>query len=284
MITTALKPVGVNLPLDYIQTIRLCCALLESDYPVHFPESAQPILEYWNSVVPVRYHLGLSGVSVLEDISFIHDQPLCKLGDLERPLIFPQAMVKLCRQKWADPRPIRFLFCGLITPKRKHCLESWIQACFGRTDIAIATSDIEYGRLKRLWKTLQGILRPSPTHYVLEALGLQIFASQKGREFPAKIWDDDYFQQLAQAQFVLCPDGDFTWTYRFFEAMLCGAIPIIENDCELYQGFQYFSMQDPVEKLIYSPAMAEHNYHQAWQRLTLERSELNRILQQLSLS
>lgn len=282
MISTVLGQVGVNLPLDYIQTIRLCFALMESDYTICFPDSAQPILEYWNTWVPVRYQLGLDGAPLLSDISFIHNQPLCKLGTLERPLIFPQAMVQLCRQKWAHPRPIRFLFCGLITPKRKHCLESWIQACFGRTDIAIATADVEYGRLKRLWKTLRDLLRPSTSDYVLDALGLRIFASLKGREFPAKVWDDDYFQQLGQAQFVLCPDGDFTWTYRFFEAMLCGAIPVIENDCELYQGFEYFSMQDPVASLVYSPAMAEHNYQQAWKRLTLERSELNHILKQLS--
>ncbi|MGB8698408.1 MAG: hypothetical protein WCD18_03240 [Thermosynechococcaceae cyanobacterium] len=279
MTITALGQVGINLPLDYIQTIRLCCAFLESDYTIHFPESAQPIFEYWNTQVPARYEVGLQGIPLLENITILHNQPLCKVGNLERPLIFPRAMLKLCRKKWSEQRPIQFLFCGLMTEKRKHCLETWVHSCFGRDDIAIATSDYEYSRLKRVWKQIKGLLGQSKTAYVLEDLGLQIFSSQKGREFPIKIWDEDYFNQLAQSQFVLCPDGDFTWTYRFFEAMLCGAIPLIENECDLYEGFQYYSMQDPIEKLIYSPEMAEHNYQRAWQFLTLEPAELNYIIQ-----
>ena len=38
-----------------------------------------------------------------------------------------------------------------------------------------------------------------------------------------------YWDMMQRAKYVLCPDGDFVWTYRFFEAVACGAIPIIER-------------------------------------------------------
>jgi len=38
-----------------------------------------------------------------------------------------------------------------------------------------------------------------------------------------------YYAKLRSSEFALCPDGDFTWTYRFLEAIMCGAIPILER-------------------------------------------------------
>jgi hypothetical protein len=64
-----------------------------------------------------------------------------------------------------------------------------------------------------------------------------IVDSLRGRKEHTRIYDTTYFNQMAKTKFVLCPDGDFTWTYRFFEAILCGAIPIIQNYCELYEGY-----------------------------------------------
>ena len=56
---------------------------------------------------------------------------------------------------------------------------------------------------------------------------------------------------MAKSKFVLCPNGDFIWTYRFFEAIACGAIPIIEDDLPLYDGFQYYKMDQPFCEYIY---------------------------------
>lgn len=67
-----------------------------------------------------------------------------------------------------------------------------------------------------------------------------IINSLRGRCDSTKVYDKIYFDKMAQAKFALCPNGDFTWTYRFFEAILCGAIPIIQHYCELYEGFHFY--------------------------------------------
>jgi hypothetical protein len=66
-----------------------------------------------------------------------------------------------------------------------------------------------------------------------------IINSLRGRSEATKVYDKTYFDKMAQSKFVLCPDGDFVWTYRFFEAILSGAIPVIQNHCSLYRGYMY---------------------------------------------
>jgi len=68
-----------------------------------------------------------------------------------------------------------------------------------------------------------------------------VINSFNGRDDRTKPLDKWYFEEMAKAKFVLCPNGDFTWTYRFFEAILCGAIPIIQNYCSLYAGYYYIT-------------------------------------------
>jgi hypothetical protein len=63
--------------------------------------------------------------------------------------------------------------------------------------------------------------------------------SKRGRNTQTKEYDIEYFNIMSNYKFVLCPNGDFIWTYRFFEAILCGSIPIIEEDCKLYDGFKF---------------------------------------------
>ena len=36
-----------------------------------------------------------------------------------------------------------------------------------------------------------------------------------------------YYDPLQSTRFALAPDGDFPWTYRFLEAIMCGAIPVV---------------------------------------------------------
>lgn len=37
--------------------------------------------------------------------------------------------------------------------------------------------------------------------------------------FQKKSWDTEYYDILSQSKFVICPSGDFIWSYRFFEAI-----------------------------------------------------------------
>lgn len=69
--------------------------------------------------------------------------------------------------------------------------------------------------------------------------GTVIQNSLRGRDEKIKQWDETYFKMMSRAKFVLCPDGDFTWTYRFFEAIIFGAIPIVKNISPLYEGYHF---------------------------------------------
>lgn len=53
-------------------------------------------------------------------------------------------------------------------------------------------------------------------------------------------FDKNYFSILASSQFTLCPVGDFDWTYRFFEAILCCSIPIVEKIDPTMKGFKFY--------------------------------------------
>ena len=43
-------------------------------------------------------------------------------------------------------------------------------------------------------------------------------------------FDKNYFSVLCRSKFTLCPAGDAPWSMRFFEAILCKSIPILESD------------------------------------------------------
>jgi len=38
-----------------------------------------------------------------------------------------------------------------------------------------------------------------------------------------------YFQTMCQSKYVLCPGGDAPWSFRFYEALMCKSIPIVET-------------------------------------------------------
>jgi len=71
-----------------------------------------------------------------------------------------------------------------------------------------------------------------------------IISSNRGREFITKQFDTEYFKKMARSKFVLCPNGAFTWTYRFFESVIFKAIPIIEEYTPHYEGYYYYTKND----------------------------------------
>jgi hypothetical protein len=54
---------------------------------------------------------------------------------------------------------------------------------------------------------------------------------------------------------------------------MCGAIPIVEETCSTYDGFQFYDLGD--QELMWSPEMAEHNYSLCLNRLTVPHTDLN---------
>lgn len=92
-----------------------------------------------------------------------------------------------------------------------------------------------------------------------------ITATNQGRSGLTRFWDEEYLQELASAEFALCPNGGYPWTYRFFEAVLCGATPIVERRLPCYEGFYYHLWNDKEFKR----RDIEKNYSLAVQRLTM---------------
>jgi hypothetical protein len=265
---------ALELPWQFIQALRLAQALMESDYSVHVPDAEAWKLEYLRRFFSFSYRTGTDGVRKLEDIEVLHrsKEPRTRVGGIARPLIFPHAVVERCHTMWPEERPIRFAFCGLVTAERKPVLASWIRASGGsalRFRFILANLSLK----RRLpW------LAPE---YHDRKLGVTIWPSRRGREWPGKLWDEEYVRILTQSQFVLCPDGKYIWSYRFFESILCGAIPVVDTVCDAYRGLHFYRLGDPPERMEWSRQLAEENFAECAKRLTVPRDELNRELGRL---
>lgn len=66
--------------------------------------------------------------------------------------------------------------------------------------------------------------------------------------------DLGYFASMRASRFTLCPAGDQPWSMRFFEAVLCGSLPIVEshrhtgrNAAERGIGYHYYMLGDACE-------------------------------------
>lgn len=260
-------PVFVPLPLKLLQVLRLAHALMESSYRVRVLESERGKLEHLRRYFELDYELGAEeGSRPLNDVHVSHEKPWTQIGDLGRALIFPHGMFDYCRHLWGE-RPIRFAFIGHVTPARQRVLEAWFRQV--NPDFRIGNSS-----LKKLWERITGGSKASASNGPSAELVCR--SSDAGRQFPGKAWDDDYFRTLARAQFVICPNGDFVWTYRFFEAILCGAIPVVEERCSLYEGFFFYTMNERTSDFKWSEQVAGDNLKLAQERLTVPLDELDR--------
>ena len=38
-----------------------------------------------------------------------------------------------------------------------------------------------------------------------------------------------YFQTMCQSKYVLCPAGDSTWSFRFYETIMCRSLPVVDS-------------------------------------------------------
>jgi hypothetical protein len=86
-------------------------------------------------------------------------------------------------------------------------------------------------------------------------------------------FDANYFKIMCSSEFALCPGGDENWSMRFYEALMCKAIPILldrtpfRNEYEAQLPYKYFLAGERIE---YREDWAEHNYLVFKQHHTLE--------------
>jgi hypothetical protein len=260
-----------NVPYRLLQGVRLVHALMESDYRVHIPAEHADKFSRLQEVFGVDFTLGVAGVSELPGVIVSHREPLTAIGSLQRALIFPRAVVRHCRGLWPDERTVRFSFAGLVTEKRRAVLDAWVRRTLPRSRVKIGNRTVFDRVASRVRRALGAAADPvgSP------AGELVLWSSNRGRQFPGKSWDEEYYALLARSQFVLCPSGDHVWSYRFFESALCGAIPIVEQPCPAYEGFTYRTMDESLADVRWNLQDAQHNFALCEARLTVPVDELN---------
>ena len=47
-----------------------------------------------------------------------------------------------------------------------------------------------------------------------------------------------YFETMCQSKYILCPAGDTSWSFRFYECLLCESLPIVLNWHHTYRTVQ----------------------------------------------
>jgi hypothetical protein len=244
---------------------------MESDYRVYVPAEHVDKFSRLREVFGVSFSVGIDNVPELPAVTVSHAEPRTSVGSLQRPLIFPHVITRYCRSLWSADRTARFCFAGLVTDRRREVLAEWVSRALPGTR-ALLTDRTLLGRLK----TVAGRALGNPGGRPPVASGDFVFwSSDRGRHFPGKSWDDDYHALLARSQFVLCPSGDHVWSYRFFEAALCGAIPIVEQDCPAYEGFTYRRMNEPLQDARWDRQDALRNFAVCLERLTVPLEHLN---------
>jgi hypothetical protein len=72
--------------------------------------------------------------------------------------------------------------------------------------------------------------------------------------------DTKYYDILCKSKFTLTPTGDCPWSYRFFEAIMCLSIPILENNSNDIYMKNYFCYFDN-DTHIYYEDKAIDNYN-----------------------
>lgn len=268
------QPLSTSLSLDLLQSIRVLQALSESDYPVCLPQSEEWKFQELRKRFSIRFSRDLENAKLLSGLKLDHSAPLVSIGAISRPLLFPKEMLTWCRLNWPSAsRDVYVSFCGLVTNPRQKVLSGWMRRQGGRKS-TIPTSRSPFAKM--LSRCFGIKAKRTETTYQLPAGPFLLWSSTRGRVYPIKAWDEEYFQILLRSKFVLCPSGDYIWSYRFFESIMCGAIPIVESPCEVYKGFSFFTMDG--KSYSWSADVAQSNYELCCSTITIPSSDLNRAI------
>jgi len=269
------KSLFIDISCDRLQEIRLIHALSEGSCDIIIHPKLESRFKLLKEKLGMKYQLGLKGdIRISEYLRISHEQPITAFSGIERPLVFPMAMVNKCYSMWADNRQYRFSFAGLITESRRDLMREWVLRNFD-SDLPDSITSTNYWWASLLPGRIKKCI-PNKTTKIVRSVGeLTFWSSNSGRLFPGKSWDEEYFKLLSQSQFVLCPKGDCLWSYRFLESILCGAIPIVEKECVLTNGFEYYTFSDEVESLKWSKDKSTYNFNHLVSNFTITLEEIN---------
>ncbi len=252
--------------MHHLQHWRLVHALAEGTRPVSVAESHAAGINHLQKYFKAPIQT-VEGANTKRDFITIDTlAPATTVGDISRPLILPHEIVDHCRSLWTDRRHIDFGFIGLSHWGRKATLSNWHETKMaGALRILNVSSSADFATA--FDPNTDG---KSPNIFVA--------FSKRGRSFPVKVWDEDYYKFLSHSRFSLCPDGDQIWSYRFFEAILCGSMPVVQSKWPCYEGFRFFTMDQSKEDLVLRDEDISHNFALCRERLTLSLAEIDDVM------
>ena len=230
---------------NLLQSFRAQQAIGEAGYPVLVPPDETSRWEYASDWFEIPYR-PYKGDGPRLSVGIDHELPNVSIGVLNRPLLFPHAIPDRLLGGWSD-RTVRVSFMGNLPKARQRIIKDWVSR--------------QPEARRAGWRRHPG------KKFVFRS-------SRSGRSWPEKAWDPLYAELLGSSQFALCPNGTFVWTYRFFEAVMAGAIPIVEQHCSLYEGFIYHSMDVPLASLRWSESSARENANQVRSLVTAPTNDI----------
>lgn len=259
--------------LSLIQELRAIHALSELDtIEINIHNSDENKFKLLRHYFNMPYSIGFQdGIDISDIIEIDHSKPLTKILSISKPLIFPKIITNHLRNNWPKNRKYKYGFAGFMTPERERVIETWL---FNTRHKAYRLKRDKFTfRIKRKLFYKLKINKP-----LLKRLdNLYINSSIRGRVFPEKSWDNEYYNFMLRSKFILCPSGIYIWTYRFFEAILCGAIPIVEKSSPCYDGFIYYNMEEELSNMKWSKEIINFNYKLCVERITLSESDIQFI-------
>lgn len=87
------------------------------------------------------------------------------------------------------------------------------------------------------------------------------------------VFDEYYYRVMCQSEFTLCPAGDRRWSMRFYEALMCKTIPILESRWHhrsIAEAFRRYRFYLPRSRFVFRKDWAEENYELFLRHHTLE--------------
>ena len=266
--------VVIDLPIYLLQTLRLVHAIAETGFRICVEPEDEKAVVRLKKTFGMDYRVGTAGAQRIAGLYLDHLKPVTRIGSFERPLVMPKAIFDYCRARWPHERGVDVSFAGLLTQNRRTAINEWLSVPAEPTFLGT--------QFRKLARRLN-----FPIEDEVGTRNVKIFSSDRGRHFPLKSWNTAYYKLMLDSKFVLCPSGDFkangvAWTYRFFEGVLCGTIPVVEEPCAAYEGYRFHLMSDPLPSLQWSREAAEHNFALAREQMVLDsellRAEVLRLL------
>ena len=252
-----------------IQEMRLISALIEAHWSVIVNrdqlESLIPTQNITDFHISERVFSDKIDKPIEPDIIIDHSLPWTQIFNLGQPLFFPTWLARMSREK-RDNRDIRISFNGCIYKNRLSKILDLIYIYKNCKIHSLSSILYNFLAINYDFLTLQSILTyiKSVTKYT----DIKIYNSQVGRQKAGKILDINYWKILRRSQFVFCPAGDFGWTYRFYESILAGACPIIEQDNQQYiKDFYFIKLGDPLPNVNDIDFYLEKNWETAYNML-----------------